>query len=77
LLALIEKAGMQRQAAYELVQARALRSLEERQSFETLLRRDPEIASRLNEGELAGLFDPYYYLRHEEEIFQRVFGAKG
>jgi adenylosuccinate lyase len=75
LLALIEKAGMQRQAAYALVQACAMRSLEERQSFETLLRRDPEIASRLDEADLAGIFDPYYYLRHEEEIFQRVFGV--
>jgi adenylosuccinate lyase len=76
LLALVEKTGMQRQAAYELVQACAMRSLEEQRPFEAMLRCDPEIASRLDEGELAGLFDPHYYLRHEEDIFQRVFGVR-
>jgi adenylosuccinate lyase len=77
LLCLVEQAGMPRQKAYELVQACAMRSWEEQKPFETLLRQDSEITSRLDNAELDKLFDSFYYLRHEEEIFQRVFNKKG
>jgi adenylosuccinate lyase len=77
LLALVERAGMQRQEAYALVQACAMRSWEEQKPFRDMLGREKEITSRLDAAFLDELFDPAYYLRHEEVIFQRVFGKKG
>ncbi|MDR2826166.1 MAG: adenylosuccinate lyase [Deltaproteobacteria bacterium] len=73
LLCLVEQAGMPRQKAYELVQSCAMRSWEEQKPFEDLLRRDADITSRLDKAALDKLFDPFFYLRHEEEIFRRVF----
>jgi adenylosuccinate lyase len=73
LLALVEK-GLARQQAYETVQRLAMRSWEEKTSFEELVRGDEEIGRHLGRSELDGVFDLDYYLQHENLIFRRVFG---
>ncbi len=74
LLALIAT-GMARQEAYALVQLAAMRGWEEQRAFEELVRADAGITARLSPQQLDELFDPGYYLRHEDLIFARVFGA--
>jgi len=73
LLALIE-AGMDRQEAYVLVQRVAMACWEGRTSFPDAVRADAAITARLAPAVLDALFDPTYYLAHEDLIFSRVFG---
>jgi adenylosuccinate lyase len=72
LLALVEK-GLDRQAAYVLVQRNALPAWEEDQDFETNLRNDPEVQAVLTPTEIAACFDLNHALRHVDAIFERVF----
>ena len=71
MLALIDK-GMSRQNAYELVQRHAMKTWTEGKNFIDLLRADSEINSALTPAELDTLFDYGYYLRHVDEIFERL-----
>ena len=73
LLALIE-AGMDRQEAYVLVQRVAMACWEGRKSFPDAVRADPAISAKLTPAVLDALFDPTYYLAHEDLIYSRVFG---
>ena len=79
LLALLEAGGegLSRQEAYVLVQRCAMRSWEEREYFPDVVRKDPEIASRLAAKALDEIFDLNYYLRYENDIFTRVFSSAG
>ena len=72
LLALIE-AGMDRQEAYVLVQRVAMACWEGRKSFPDAVRADPAISAKLAPAVLDALFDPTYYLAHEDLIYSRVF----
>lgn len=72
LLALVET-GLERQKAYEMVQAVAMRCWQDRTSFEAAVRADAAITGRLNAARLDQAFDLKYYLRHEHTIFGRVF----
>ncbi len=72
LLALIDK-GLPRQRAYEMVQAQAMRSWKEKVPLYEKVIEDKEITSYLSPEELKGLFDVSYYLRYEDEIYNRVF----
>lgn len=75
LLALVEEAKMPRQEAYVLVQQAAMKSWETKQLFADVVRSAPAIASRIPAATLDALFDPARYLRHEDMIYTRVFGA--
>ena len=75
LLALTE-AGLERQAAYAIVQHHALRAWRERVPLLDLLRADPEVTGRISEAELAALFNLDYHMRHVDMIFARVFGDR-
>ena len=68
-------AGLPRQQAYEAVQRLAMQSWESRRPFPDLVREDADMRARLGEATLAELFDPAYYLQHEDAIFARVFSA--
>jgi adenylosuccinate lyase len=68
LLALVES-GLSRGEAYRLVQRHALRAHEEEQDFRELVRADEEIAGRV---ELDELFDPGWYTRHVDAVFERL-----
>jgi len=68
LLALVES-GLERDAAYRLVQAQAMRAQEEERDFRELVRADDEIASRVD---LDSLFDLGWYMRHADTVFERL-----
>ncbi len=71
LLKLIEK-GLDRQAAYKLVQKYAMRAWRERVSFIEGLKSDPEISALLTDQELEGAFDYAYHLKHIGAAFERL-----
>lgn len=75
LLALLEK-GAIRKEAYEHVQQHAMAAGKGQGSFQTLIERDPFIAHHLTAKEIATCFDPKAYLRHQQQIFRRVFGKQ-
>lgn len=65
--------GLARQKAYEAVQRLAMQSWESRRPFPDLVRDDADMRQRLGQSTLNELFDPAFYLQHEDEIFARVF----
>jgi adenylosuccinate lyase len=44
--------------------------------FQELVARDPFITTHLKPSEITSCFDPMYYLRHLDQVFRRVFGAR-
>ena len=71
MLALIDK-GLSRQKAYELAQRNAMKAWKGNKSFLGLLKADPEVTAVLSQSELEPLFDEQFYLRHIDEIFERL-----
>jgi adenylosuccinate lyase len=71
MLALIEK-GLGRQKAYEIVQRNAMKTWKGNRGFPALLKADKEVTEVLTNKELEAVFDYQYYLRHVDEIFQRL-----
>jgi len=71
LIALINK-GLTREEAYKLVQDNAMKAWQEKQSFLSLLEVDRRITAHLSKKELDYLFDYEYYLKHVDEIFERL-----
>src|SRR5215471_7478728 len=76
LLALIEK-GAQRKESYEAVQRNAMASWNGSGGLQTLASKDRFITQYLKKSEIAACFNPKYYLRHVDEIFNRVFRGRG
>lgn len=68
-LGLLIEAGLERTAAYQLVQQHALTAWETGQSFRSLLASDP--ANPLSPEQLDRAFDPGFFLRHIDQIYQR------
>ncbi len=71
LLALVD-AGMDRQAAYKLVQGYALAAWDGGRRFRDALRDDPTVARLLEPDALDALFDPFRQLRYVDAIFARM-----
>ncbi|PTR48401.1 adenylosuccinate lyase [Geobacillus thermodenitrificans] len=71
LLALIDK-GMTREAAYDLVQPKAMEAWEKQVPFRSLLEADERIASQLTKEELDDCFDYRHHLKHVDTIFARL-----
>jgi len=71
LLALIDK-GMNRQAAYKLVQRNAMISWKERRGFRAVLLSDADITSHISATELTSIFDYGYYTRFVDDSFRRL-----
>lgn len=71
LLALVD-AGMDRQAAYKLVQRYAMAAWDHGASFKETLRGDPDVARLLPASEFESLFDPQEQLIHVDAIFARL-----
>ena len=71
LLALIDR-GLSRQKAYELVQRNAMKAWKERIDFLHLLKTDAEVTASLPIVELESLFDYQYYLKHIDQVFERL-----
>ncbi len=74
LLAMVEQ-GAQRKDAYEAVQGNAMEAWKGRAGFQDLVSKDPVVSRYLSAAQIAACFDPKYYLRHLDIIYQRVFGA--
>ena len=71
MLALIDK-GLTRQEAYEIVQKNAMDSWEGKSKFITLLKKDSKAKELLTEEEIDELFDYNYYIKHVDDIFNRL-----
>ena len=74
LLRLIES-GLERQAAYVVVQRNAMRVWDEGRDFHALLKEDPDVKARVPAALLDAAFDLQHELRHVDAIFARVLGA--
>jgi adenylosuccinate lyase len=72
-LLVLTQAGVPRDDAYRVVQRCAMAAWEEGGSFRERLAADPEVRKWLAPDRLDELFDPGYFLRHVENIYQRVF----
>jgi adenylosuccinate lyase len=71
LIALIDK-GLTREEAYKMVQDNAMKAWEEKKDFLGLLKMDRRITAHLSKEELNSLFDYGYYLKHVDEVFERL-----
>ncbi|NJK38941.1 MAG: adenylosuccinate lyase [Oscillatoriales cyanobacterium RM1_1_9] len=72
LLTLIET-GMNREAAYEIVQFCAHQAWNQPDgNFQTLITHHEQIKTRLSPEEIATCFDPERHLKHLDEIYQRL-----
>jgi len=74
LVALLRK-GLDRITAYELVQRCSMRVWEEDVSFARALTEDETVRAYLSEAEIEALCRPEAYLRHVDEIYDRVLGS--
>jgi adenylosuccinate lyase len=75
LLALTQ-AGMSREDAYAKVQEHAMKTWREGGSFLERLQSDPDVTSRVGAGTLAGMFEPWRYLRHARARMEQVLGPR-
>lgn len=71
MLKLIEK-GMTREQAYDLVQPKTAYSWDNQVDFKPLLEADEEVTSLLTQEEIDELFNPSYYTKRVDEIFNRI-----
>jgi adenylosuccinate lyase len=71
LLALVER-GLTREEAYAVVQRSAMRCWERGTELAEELLEEEEVRAVMTEAELAGLFDPSWYVRHVDELMERV-----
>ena len=72
LLLMLIEAGLSREAAYDLVQPRAMQAWAERRSFRAIVEADPGITAHLSDAQIAAAFDPAHHLRHVDALFARV-----
>lgn len=72
LTALIDS-GHPRQESYVAVQKLAMQSWQTRTSFPELVKADATMQAVLGEEKLKELFDPKFYLRYEDTVYNRVF----
>lgn len=71
MLTLIDK-GLSREAAYDLVQPKAMESWESHQPFKQLLEQDSRITEILSDDELEACFDKTQDLKRIDTIFKRA-----
>ncbi|WP_249871746.1 adenylosuccinate lyase [Oceanobacillus saliphilus] len=75
LLKLIDK-GMAREAAYDIVQPKAMQAWETETHFKNLVEADEVITKYLTQDEIDDCFDYTYHLKNVDVIFERI-GLKG
>lgn len=71
MLALVGK-GLSRQQAYELTQRNALQAWKTRTPFLTLLKDDKDVMKHLTTKELTGIFDYHRFLKHVDQVYERL-----
>ncbi len=72
MLKLVEK-GADKLESYSAVQKNAMDSWENEKEFKELIKKDKFITRFLNGDEIDACFNPNYYIRRMDEIFNRVF----
>ena len=72
LLALVERAGISREAAYEVVQRAALAAADQRRPLRDLLAVDATVARKLRLADLDACFDDARYLAHVPDVVARL-----
>jgi adenylosuccinate lyase len=77
LLLELARKGMDRQAAYVIVQRCAMAFYEQGLDFKTALLKDVDLAQFMSPDDIAACFTTGYHLRHVDHIFERVFGPRG
>ena len=73
LLALTQ-AGIDREAAYKLVQSNAMRAWAGEGTLLDLLKADPQVSKAVPAKDLEAMFDNDYHTKHVDTVFKRVFG---
>ena len=63
---------MTREEAYDLVQPKTAYSWDNQTDFKPLLEADEAVTSRLSQAEIDELFDPSYYAKRVDEVFDRI-----
>jgi adenylosuccinate lyase len=71
----LARKGMDRQAAYVVVQRNAMKWYEQKVDFQTSLLQDTELLKVMTADEIRSCFSPDYHLRHVDAVFERVFGG--
>jgi adenylosuccinate lyase len=74
LLLELARRGMDRQAAYVIVQRSAMRFYEQGVDFKSALLADADLLAVMPAADVEACFTTGYHLRHVDQIFQRVFG---
>ncbi|QRK04264.1 adenylosuccinate lyase [Archangium violaceum] len=74
LLLELARKGMDRQAAYVIVQRNAMRMFEQGVSFRKSLLEDADLLEVMTPAEIEDCFSAGYHIKHVDDIFQRVFG---
>ena len=77
LLLLLVGKGLSREAAYAIVQAAAMKSMEGKKSFRECLTEDRRFTDIVSDAELAEAFDLKSHLKNIDFIFSRVLAKKG
>jgi adenylosuccinate lyase len=70
----LARKGMDRQAAYVVVQRNAMKMYEEGVGFRESLLKDADLLKMMTPGEINDCFSTGYHTRHVDDIFRRVFG---
>jgi adenylosuccinate lyase len=70
--ALVERGGLSREAAYELVQRAAFVAADERRPLREVLAGDPVVTERLDAATLDGCFDDRRHLAHVPAVIARL-----
>jgi adenylosuccinate lyase len=70
----LARKGMDRQAAYVIVQRNAMKMYEEGMDFRALLLQDADLLKVMKPEEINDCFSTGYHTRHVDDIFRRVFG---
>ncbi|HZH03603.1 MAG TPA: adenylosuccinate lyase [Myxococcaceae bacterium] len=76
LLLELARKGMDRQAAYVIVQRNAMRVYEEGVDFKTALVSDQELLQKVTPQEIEACFSLDRHFRHVDDVFERVFGPQ-
>jgi adenylosuccinate lyase len=70
----LARRGMDRQAAYVVVQRNAMRMYDQGIPFRDALLADADLLQVMKPEEISDCFSSGYHLKHVDDIFQRVFG---
>ena len=67
--------GLSREEAYGIVQRHAMAAWKEEPDLKARLLADPAVLALLSRAKVEACFDPSYFVRHVNQIFDRVLGA--